>query len=149
MRMREYSDVIPKPMAVIGYRPILWHLMKYYSHYGHHEVVLCLGYRGDYVKQYFLNYEEAISKDFTPSEGGKSLELNSSHIDEWRISFVDTGLKSNIGERLRRVRKWVGDDEYFLANYSDGLSDLPLDEYVEFFMRSRESSVLSDASAWG
>lgn len=136
MRMREYSEVIPKPMVEIGYRPILWHLMKYYAHHGHHEFVLALGYRGDYIKKYFLDYDEAISNDFTLADGGKSIDLASRDIDDWRISFVDTGLRSNVGERLRRLERYIGDDPMFMANYSDGLTDLPLDEYVEFFRQS-------------
>jgi glucose-1-phosphate cytidylyltransferase len=136
MRMREYSDVIPKPMVPIGYRPLLWHLMKYYAHFGHREFILCLGYGADHIKQYFLNYDECVSNDFTLSGGGKSLELARSDIHDWRISFVDTGAKSNVGERLRRVRQYVKDEEVFLANYSDGLSDLPLDEYLEYFKNS-------------
>ena len=97
MRMRDYSDVIPKPMVQIGYRPILWHLMKYYAHYGHKEFILCLGYRGDTIKNYFLNYDECVSNDFVLSGGGKQVELISKDIDDWKITFVDTGLNSNIG----------------------------------------------------
>ncbi len=136
MRMREFSDVIPKPMVHIGYRPILWHLMKYYSHYGHNDFILCLGHGGDQIKKYFLNYDECISNDFTFSGGGSSLDLVQSDIQDWRISFVDTGLKSNVGERLRRVRSYVEDEEIFLANYSDGLTDLPFDEYMDYFKKS-------------
>lgn len=136
MRMREYSEVIPKPMVEVGYRPILWHLMKYYAHHGHNEFILALGHRGDYIKKYFLNYNEAISNDFTLSDGGRSIDLASSDIGDWRISFVDTGLRSNVGERLRRLERYVGDDPVFMANYSDGLTDLPLDRYVEFFEES-------------
>ena len=136
MRLREYSEAIPKPMVEIGYRPILWHLMKYYAHYGHREFVLCLGHRGDYIKHYFLNYNEATSNDFTMAEGGKILQLANTDIDQWRITFVDTGMKSNVGERLWRVRGYVGDDDVFMANYSDGLSDLPLDRYLDFFKKS-------------
>jgi glucose-1-phosphate cytidylyltransferase len=136
MRLREYSENIPKPMVPIGYRPILWHLMKYYAHYGHKDFVLCLGHRGDIIKKYFLNYEEYLTNDFTLSEGGQKLDLVNRDIQDWRIAFVDTGLQSNIGQRLMKARKYLGGDEYFLANYSDGLSDLPLPEYIEFFKKS-------------
>src|SRR5690606_6800849 len=120
-RLREHSDTIPKPLVYIGARPILWHLMRYYAHFGHKDFVLALGYRGDMVREYFLNYNEAMSNDFTLSEGGRKVELHSRDLDDWRITFVDTGLHSNIGQRLLRVRKYVENEPVFLANYSDGL----------------------------
>lgn len=134
-RLREHSDTIPKPLVFIGARPILWHLMRYYAHFGHKDFVLALGYRGDMVREYFLNYNEAMSNDFTLSEGGRKVELHSRDLDDWRITFVDTGLHSNIGQRLLRVRKYVENEPVFLANYSDGLSDLPLDAAIESFKR--------------
>lgn len=135
MRIRDYSDGIPKPMVPIGYRPILWHLMKYYAHFGHREFILCLGYRGDVIKQFFLDYEEALSNDFSLTNGGRSIELHSKDMEDWKITFVDTGLQSNIGMRLKAVQSHLGDDEVFLANYADGLSDLPLPEYLAEFKR--------------
>jgi glucose-1-phosphate cytidylyltransferase len=135
-RMREFSETIPKPLAPVGDRPILWHLMRYYAHYGHEQFVLCLGYQGRMIKQFFLDYDDALSNDFTLSEGGQRLQLHGEDIQRWRVTFVDTGLTANIGQRLLRVKDWVADDEMFLANYSDGLSDLPLDTYVERFRRS-------------
>ena len=99
-RLREFTGEIPKPMVKIGYRPILWHLMKYYAHYGHKDFILCLGYKADVIKQFFLNYEEWISNDFTLSRGGKELTLENNDIEDWSITFVDTGLHANIGERL-------------------------------------------------
>src|ERR1700731_3390819 len=94
-RMREYSETVPKPMVPIGYRPILWHVMKYYAHYGHKDFILCLGYKADVIKNYFRSYDECVSNDFVLSKGGKDLQLLSSDIDDWRIAFVDTGLNSN------------------------------------------------------
>jgi glucose-1-phosphate cytidylyltransferase len=132
-RMREYSETIPKPMVDIGYRPIIWHLMKYYSHFGHNDFILCLGYRGDTIRNYFLNYNECVSNDFTLSNGGKSLQLYSSDIADWKITFVDTGLNSNIGQRLQAVQKYLDKDELFMANYADGLTDLNLHQYVDYF----------------
>ena len=102
MRVREYADRIPKPMIPIGYRPILWHLMKYYAHFGHKDFILCLGYRGHVLKEYFLNFNECLSNDFVLSEGGRRLDLVNSDISDWRITFVETGLTSNIGQRLLR-----------------------------------------------
>ena len=132
-RLREHSDTIPKPLVNVGYRPIIWHLMRYYAHYGHKEFILALGYRGHQIREYFLNYSEAMSNDFTLSKGGKQIDLHSSDIEDWRITFVDTGMHSNIGQRLLRVRKYVEKEEMFLANYSDGLSDVPLDTMVDEF----------------
>jgi glucose-1-phosphate cytidylyltransferase len=119
-------------MVHIGYRPIIWHLMKRYAHYGHNEFILCLGYRGDYIRRYFLDYNETLSNDFTLSGGGKKIELFSSDIEDWKITFVDTGLHSNVGERLLKVRHLVENEEMFMANYSDGLSDVDLGTYLDF-----------------
>jgi glucose-1-phosphate cytidylyltransferase len=135
MRLRDYSETIPKPMVNIGYRPILWHVMKYYAHFGHKDFILCLGHRADAVKNYFLNYNECASNDFVLSGGGKKLELLNSDIQEWQITFADTGIHSNIGQRLKAVEKYLGGEEEFLANYSDGLTDLPLPQQLEHFHR--------------
>lgn len=138
LRLREYSDRIPKPMVEIGYRPLLWHVMKYYASFGHKDFILCLGYRGDIVKNYFLHYDEATSNDFILSKGGKNLELLGTDIEDWRITFVDTGLHSNIGQRLKAVEKYLQGEDAFLANYSDGLSDVPLDKVIEHFQRHQK-----------
>jgi len=133
MRLREYAENTPKPMVPIGYRPILWHVMKYYAHYGHRDFILCLGYRADAIKEYFLKYDECLSNDFTLSQGGKSLELHHSDIHDWKITFADTGVTSNIGMRLKAVEKYLEGEEMFLANYSDGLSNLHLPSLLEQF----------------
>jgi glucose-1-phosphate cytidylyltransferase len=135
-RLREHSETIPKPLVNIGARPIVWHLMRYYAHYGHKDFVLALGYRGDMIREYFLHYNQCMSTDFVWSEGGRKLELLGDHIGDWRITFVDTGMHANLGQRLLRVRKYVEKEEMFLVNYSDGLSDLELAPYIEE-MRSR------------
>jgi glucose-1-phosphate cytidylyltransferase len=132
LRIRDAED-IPKPMVQIGYRPILWHVMKYYAHFGHKDFILCLGYRADVVKNYFLNYNECLSNDFVLSAGGKNLRLFNSDIDDWKITFADTGINSNIGQRLKAVERYLDGEEVFLANYSDGLSDLPLPKQIEHF----------------
>jgi glucose-1-phosphate cytidylyltransferase len=136
MRMREYSEAIPKPMVPIGYRPILWHVMKYYAHYGHKDFILCLGYKADVIKNYFRNYDECVSNDFVLSAGGKEVELLNSDIGDWRITFVDTGLNANIGQRFKAVERHLQNEEVFLANYSDGLSDVDLKMLVEKFLLS-------------
>lgn len=132
LRIRD-AEELPKPMAHIGYRPILWHVMKYYAHFGHKDFILCLGYRADVIKNYFLNYNECASNDFVLSAGGKRLRLISSDIQDWQITFVDTGIHSNIGQRLLAVRKYLENEKEFLANYSDGLTDLPLPSQLEHF----------------
>jgi glucose-1-phosphate cytidylyltransferase len=103
--------------------------MKYYAHFGHNEFILCLGYRADYIKDYFLSYSECASNDFTLSKG--KIELHSSDIEDWSITFVDTGLDTVVGERLQRVKELVSDEERFLANYADGLSDVDLNRMIE------------------
>jgi len=147
MRLRDYSERIPKPLVEVGPRPILWHLMSYYARYGHNEFILCLGHGGHAIKEYFLKYDECQSNDFVFSQGGRKIDLLSRDIDDWKITFVDTGLQSSIGQRLRAVRSHLQDDEVFLANYSDGLSDLNLESYVEYFMaRGKIACFLSVAA---
>ena len=134
MRMRSGTDSLPQPMMPIGSRPVLWHIMKYYAHFGHTEFILCLGYGANAVKDYFLNYRETHSNDFVLTKGGEEIELLSSDISEWRITFVDTGMDTAIGERLRRVRQYLDGDDVFLANYGDVLTDAPMDEIVDEFL---------------
>jgi glucose-1-phosphate cytidylyltransferase len=136
MRMREDSNSLPKPMMMIGDRPLLWTVMRYYAHFGHTEFILCLGYGAQHVKDFFLRYEETWSNDFVMRNGGEDIELLSNDIADWTITFVDTGLETAIGERLRRVRAHLGDDELFLANYADVLTDAPLDLMVDNLARS-------------
>jgi glucose-1-phosphate cytidylyltransferase len=132
-RLREYSETIPKPMVCVGYRPILWHIMRYYAHYGHRDFILCLGYKADCIKKYFMEYDETVSNDFVMSEGGRKVDLLASDIQDWKITFVDTGMNSNIGQRLKLVQPYLAGEESFLANYSDGLSDLPLPHMISYF----------------
>jgi Nucleoside-diphosphate-sugar pyrophosphorylase involved in lipopolysaccharide biosynthesis/translation initiation factor 2B, gamma/epsilon subunits (eIF-2Bgamma/eIF-2Bepsilon) len=147
-RLREHSDTIPKPLVNVGYRPIIWHLMRYYAHFGHTEFVLCLGYRGDMIREYFLNYNECMTNDFTLSAGCREIALHSRDISDWKITFVDTGLHSNIGQRLLRVRPYLEGEEVFLANYADGLSDIPLDEMIrDFFSKQLVASFASVRSS--
>ena len=138
LRIREHSESLPKPMVTVGYRPILWHVMRYYAHFGMKDFILCLGYRADAIKDYFLRYSEAISNDFVMEEGGKSIELLKSDIHDWRISFIDTGLHASVGERLKAVGPMLRDEEIFLANYGDVLTDAPLPDLVRQFRRSRK-----------
>jgi len=133
MRLRGYSEDVPKPMVTIGNRPVLWHVMKYYAHFGHKEFILCLGYKANVIKNYFLQYEESISNDFVFSQGGRQLEFMNRDIDDWKITFADTGLRSTIADRLRLVEPYLEGEDMFLANYSDGLTDFELPKLIEDF----------------
>jgi glucose-1-phosphate cytidylyltransferase len=138
MRIREAGENTPKPMVQIGERPILWHVMKYYAHFGHKEFILCLGYRADVIKNYFIHYSELTSSDFVWRNGGKDLHVFNSDIDDWTITFADTGPNSNIGQRLKAVEKYLGDDDTFLANYSDNLTDFNLPDIITAFQEQRK-----------
>jgi glucose-1-phosphate cytidylyltransferase len=131
LRMRSSDDSAPKPMMPIGHRPVLWHVMRYYAHFGHTDFILCLGYGARAVKDYFLNYQETHSNDFVLTKGGEHIELLSSDISEWSITFIDTGVDTAIGERLRQVRRYLDDDEIFLANYGDVLTDAHLNDIID------------------
>ena len=135
-RIREYSENIPKPMIPVGHQPILWHLMQYYSRYGHRDFVLCLGYKANIIKEFFLDYRPQVFADCTVSEHGSKIEFLSELPEDWRISLIDTGIWRNIGERLWAVRNHVAKEEIFLANYSDGLSNVNLDGMIERFKKS-------------
>lgn len=140
LRLREYSENVPKPLVPIGDHPIVWHLMKYYSHYGHKDFVLCLGHKGEAIKKFFLDYNEALSNDFVLSKAGRNVQLLSTDFADWRIAFVDTGAKSMVGERLLTVREHVGNEEVFLANYVDGLTDIDLNMVIERFLQSKKTA---------
>jgi glucose-1-phosphate cytidylyltransferase len=135
MRLRGYSEDVPKPMVTIGSRPVLWHVMKYYAHFGHKEFILCLGYKANAIKNYFLEYEESVSNDFVFSQGGRKLEFMQRDIDDWKITFVDTGLRATIADRLRLVEPHLEGEQMFLANYSDGLTNFYLPNMVQEFSR--------------
>jgi glucose-1-phosphate cytidylyltransferase len=141
VRMGEETQRIPKPMITVGNRPILWHIMKWYASWGHDEFIICLGYKGESIKEYFLNYNEALSNDFVLSNGGKDVQLLASDISSWRITFVDTGAQSTIAERLLAVAPHLGDDEYFLATYGDGLTDAPLPAMIDRLQSSGKTGL--------
>ena len=148
-RLREHSDTVPKPLVNIGFRPILWHLMRYYAHFGHKDFILCLGYRGDMIRDYFLKYEECMTSDFTMrGAGSRNIELHDKATNDWNITFVDTGMHSNIGQRLLRVRKYLEGETEFLANYADGLSDLPLDKLIDDFHRKKVVASFASVRSW-
>lgn len=135
LRLRDYSEKVPKPMVPIGYRPIIWHIMKYYASFGHKDFILCLGYGADTIKDYFVNYNECVSNDCVLTDGGRSVTLLNEDIQDWRITCLDTGIASTIGQRLKKVEAHIGMDEVFMANYTDGLTDLPLDDHLAHFVK--------------
>ncbi len=135
-RIRDYSENVPKPMVPVGNQPILWHLIQYYRHFGHHDFILCLGFKGNVIKEFFLNYRPSMHRDCVVSDFGRRVDVLGEQEEDWRVSLVDTGMWRNIGERLLAVSKALEDEEIFLANYSDGLCDLPLDEMTRWFERS-------------
>jgi glucose-1-phosphate cytidylyltransferase len=136
--MRDVDERIPKPMVTLGNRPILWHVMKYYAHFGHTDFILCLGHKAEVIKSYFLQYDETVSNDFVITQGGRHVELLTSDIDDWRITFVDTGLRANVGQRLRAVRSHLEGEDMFLANYGDVLTDVSVPAMVEAVQRSEK-----------
>jgi glucose-1-phosphate cytidylyltransferase len=142
MRMRDGVHSGPKPMAMIGDRPLIWHVMRYYAHFGHTDFVLCLGYGASYVKDFFLNYDETRSNDFVLEGRDRQVKLFRTDISDWRITFVDTGLNSAIGERLRRVRRFVDGEPMFLANYADVFTDASLPDMIQRFETSSAVATL-------
>jgi glucose-1-phosphate cytidylyltransferase len=128
MRIREYSEAVPKPMVPIGDKPILWHVMKYYAHFGHKDFILCLGYKGESIKQYFQSHSDSAR-----SNGDKEAGM-----DNWRVTLVDTGIAANVGQRLKAVEPHLKGEEIFLANYADGLTDLPLPAYLDHFLQRKK-----------
>jgi glucose-1-phosphate cytidylyltransferase len=137
-RIREYSESIPKPMIPVGNQPILWHVMQYYSQYGHRDFVLCLGYKSNAIKDFFLNYRPQSFADCVVSGFGSKVEVLGKAEEDWRVTLIDTGIWRNIGERLWAVREHVQGEEIFLANYSDGLTNVNLDEMIDRFKRSNK-----------
>ncbi len=150
-RLNELTDIVPKPIIQIGGKPILWHLMKTYSHFGFKEFVLCLGYKGEMIKDYFLNYH-LIANDFTKLLGSNSPQVHSEDTEEWKITFADTGLDTLTGERLLRVKKFVEDDAIFMATYGDGLANVDIKAMLEFHKKTGKIATITGGhpySKWG
>ena len=129
-RLSEYTEAIPKPMVTIGGRPILWHLMKTYAHFGHNDFYVALGYKAQVIKEYFLNYQ-ALNSDFTVDLSTGAVEPHSLADTDWRVTLVDTGLESMTGGRVKRMQQFIG-NETFMLTYGDGLADIDLNALLEF-----------------
>ncbi|MFV0463769.1 MAG: sugar phosphate nucleotidyltransferase [Nostocoides sp.] len=134
MRMRDGESGMVKPMVPVGDRPLMWHVMRYYAHFGHRDFILALGFGAEHIARFFLDYQETHSNDFVLA-GGHVTPL-AQDIADWTITFVHTGLETPIGERLRRVREHLDGEEMFLANYADVLTDAPLDAMIDQFRAS-------------
>lgn len=133
-RLSEATHTIPKPMVEIGGKPILWHIMKIYSHYGFNEFIVCLGYKGYVIKEYFANYFLHTS-DITVDIKNNSIEVHDTHSEPWKITLVDTGLESMTGGRVKKIQKYIGNAPFMLT-YGDGVADINIKELVEFHKKS-------------
>lgn len=133
-RLSEATDLIPKPMVEIGGKPILWHIMKTYSHYGINEFIICCGYKGYVIKEFFSNYFLHMS-DVTFDLKNNSMEVHNSHAEDWKVTLVDTGLETMTGGRIKKIQKYIG-DETFLLTYGDGVTDLNIREVIDFHNKS-------------
>jgi len=145
-RLKEETEFKPKPMVQIGGKPILWHIMKIYSYYGFNEFILALGYKADYIKDYFLN-QKAFSSDFTLETKNHKVKYfleNRSEIDDFKITFVDTGLDTQVGERILKCQKYIPEeDDYFMLTYGDGVSDINVKKLVDFSKKQKTIGTIS------
>ena len=132
LRFNEATEYRPKPLIEIGDKPILWHIMKTYAHYGYDDFVLCLGYKGEMIKNYFLNYD-LRSSDFTISLGNKkNIEMHGTHQEQsWRVTFADTGINAMTGARIKRIEKYI-DSDVFMLTYGDAVTDLNIKQLLDF-----------------
>ncbi|WP_370583535.1 glucose-1-phosphate cytidylyltransferase [Pedobacter sp. ASV12] len=142
--MRDVADNLPKPMIPVGNKPILWHIMKYYSTFGFTEFVLCLGYKSNVIKEYFVNYEINTS-DFTLSLGDKhSLDFMNQHNEkDWKITFAETGENAMTGARIKKIKKYIPEGEQFMLTYGGGLSDVDINKLIEFHKASGKAMTLT------
>jgi glucose-1-phosphate cytidylyltransferase len=129
-RLAEETEIIPKPMVEIGGRPILWHIMKHYAHYGHKEFFIALGYKADVIKNFFMNYA-AFNSNLTIDLSERRVEMYDNGAEDWIIHLIDTGMDTSTGGRLKRLQTWLN-KETFLITYGDGVSNVDLDGLVEF-----------------
>lgn len=142
VRMGEATQTVPKPMIPVGSRPILWHIMKWYASWGHTDFILCLGYQAEVIKKYFLEYNEALANDFVMNGGDRrDVQLLGRDLDDWRITFIDTGLHATLAERLKAVEGHLADEPMFLATYGDGLTNAPLGEMIDILGASGKTGL--------
>lgn len=146
-RLSEETDIKPKPMVEIGGKPILWHIMKHYSSYGHNDFVILLGYKGYYIKEYFANYF-LHQCDVTFDIKNNKMEIHNNSNEPWKVTLIDTGLETMTGGRVKRAQKFLGEDT-FLLTYGDGLSDINIDELVSFHKKNGKVMTLTSVQPEG
>lgn len=146
-RISEETEMIPKPMVEIGGKPILWHIMKTYSSYGHNDFVICLGYRGYLIKEYFSHYFLHMS-DVTIDLKKNETIIHNTTSEPWKITLVDTGLETLTGGRLKRIKKFVG-DETFMLTYGDGLSDIDVNKLLKFHRKNKVLATVTSVQPSG
>jgi len=130
-RLSEETDLLPKPMVEIGGRPILWHIMKIYTHFGINDFIICLGYNGYVIKEYFINYYRHMS-DLSVDTGSGDIEIHQARTEKWRVTLVETGLDTMTGGRLKRISKYLSPNEDFLMTYGDGVASINIQALIEF-----------------
>ena len=140
-RLIEKTNIIPKPMVKIGSKPIIWHIMKYFSHYGHNEFIICLGYKGEIIKEYFTSYY-ANNSDLTIDLSTNNFELHNKHSENWKISLIDTGAESLTGARIAKIKKYTQGERFFLT-YGDGLSNINLKTLLQNHIDSNKKCTVS------
>jgi len=137
-RIRDVAEDIPKPMIRVGNYPILWHIMKYYSTFGFNEFILCLGYKSQVIKDFFLSYE-AHTKDFTIGLGNGDVNFHTNHDElDWKVTLADTGMHAMTGARIRKIKKYIGNDENFMLTYGDGVGDIDIDKLVKLHKSNKK-----------
>ena len=145
-RLKEETEFKPKPMVYVGNKPILWHIMKMYAHYGFNEFILALGYKGDYIKTFFLN-QKALTSDFTLQTKNYDVEYhlgNRTEVDDFKITFVDTGLETMPGERILKCKKYIPkEDDSFMVTYGDGVSDIDINKLLQFHKKQKTIGTLT------
>lgn len=146
-RLSEETDIKPKPMVEIGGKPILWHIMKHFSHYGFNDFVICCGYKGYVIKEYFVNYYLHHS-DISISLKDNNFEIINSNIEPWKITLVDTGLTTMTGGRIKRIQKYIGNNN-FLLTYGDGLADVNIHKLVDFHIKSEKYCTVTSVQPKG
>jgi len=140
-RLSEETELKPKPLLEIGGKPILWHIMKIYSHYGFNDFVICCGYKGYLIKEYFANYY-LHQADITVDLAENNLEIHSAHAEPWRVTLVDTGVNTMTGGRIKRIQKYIG-DEPFMLTYGDGVGNVNIKELVEFHKKNNKKATIT------
>lgn len=140
-RLSEYTDSIPKPMVTIGGKPILLHIMEHFASFGHKEFIIALGYKSEFIKNYFLSFH-SLNSDFKVDLSNGEIDLIESQLIDWKVSLIDTGLNSHTGERVRRLKRLIGNDT-FLLTYGDGVSDVNIDKLVNFHKKNGKMATLT------